>query len=325
MLHVHVITPTDTSATVVGLLTDNPTVANLVVVPGAGREPPGDLVLFDLARENASIVIEQLRRLRLHETGTITFHESGVQFSRAAKNAEVAAPGRPEDAVIWDAIEAKAATDAILSWSFLAFLTLATLIASIGRHLDQPILIVGAMVVGPEFAPISAICFGLARRRWRVIPSSLFTLVGGFLLAIGACLVFWTGARLFFGLSAPGAGEGVLTSFIVHPDGWSLVIAMLAGVAGTLSMTAAKDSKLVGVFISVTTVPAAGAIALSVVTGLWHEAGSAGLQLVVNIAGMILAGTVTLLVQRFVWEGVLGSRVVPRPDDDDHADSCVVV
>ncbi len=320
-----VTTPADVSDAVVDLLRDEVTVANLVVVPRVVREPDGDLILFDLARENASNVIDGLRRLRLHETGSISLHESGVEFSRAAKQAEIAAPGRPEDAVIWEVIEARATTDSELSFSFLTFLTLATLIASIGRYLDQPILIVGAMVVGPEFAPISAICFGLARKRWRVVPPSLLTLVVGFVVAIALCMLFWLAAGIVIDVSAPGAGTGNLTSFIVHPDAWSLVIAILAGIAGTLSMTAAKDATLVGVFISVTTVPAAGAIALSTVSGHWHEAGSAVIQLSVNITGMILAGTTTLLLQRFVWEGVLGSAGGREADDDDHADSCVVV
>jgi len=324
MLHVQVITPADRSDSVVDLLLQDPTVANVVVVPGASRQPVGDLVMFDLARENASAVIDRLRRLDIHETGTITFHESGVQFSRAAKVAETMAPGRPEDAVIWATIEARAVTDAAMSWSFLAFLTLATLIASVGRYLDAPILIVGAMVVGPEFAPISAICFGIARRRWRVIPPSFRTLVGGFAFAIAGCMVFWGAVRLLGGGSRPEQ-HGTLTAFIVHPDGWSLTIAMLAGIAGTLSMTAAKDSTLVGVFISVTTVPAAGTIALSVVTGVWQDAGSAAVQLGVNIAGMLVAGTLTLVVQRLVWEGVLGSKGAPDARHDDHADSCVVV
>jgi uncharacterized hydrophobic protein (TIGR00271 family) len=319
MLHVQVIAPAERTDAVVDLLTAEATVANVVVVPGAARDPVGDLVLFDLARENASTVIDELRRLEIHETGTITFHESGVQFSRAAKAAEVAAPGRPEDAVIWSTIEARAVTDSAMSWSFLVFLTLATLIASVGRYLDQPILIVGAMVVGPEFAPISAICFGLARRRWRVVPLSALTLVGGFAIAIAATMAFWAADRLLGGAASP-SGDGSLTSFIVHPDGWSLVIAILAGIAGTLSMTAAKDSTLVGVFISVTTVPAAGTIALSLVTGVWHEAVSAAIQLGVNVAGMLLAGTLTLLVQRLIWEGVLGSRATGEPGDD-RADS----
>lgn len=324
MLHCHVITPEALSEQVLDILTTDDTVANVVVVPGAGRSPAGDLVLFDLARENANSVIDKLRWLRIHEQGSIAFTEGGVQFSRAAKNAEIAAPGRPVDAVIWDAIEAKAVGDSVLSWSFLAFLTLATLIASVGRFLDEPILIVAAMVVGPEFAPISATCFGLARRRWRIIPTAVTTLVVGFTLAVCVCAVFWLGVDFVTGVSRRQAGTGSLTAFIVQPDGWSLLIAILAGIAGTLSMTAAKDSTLIGVFISVTTVPAAGAIALSAVTGWWDEAGSAAIQLGVNVAGMLLAGTATLLVQRVIWEVVLGPRVTPNPEESDSTDPYVV-
>jgi hypothetical protein len=35
--------------------------------------------------------------------------------------------------------------------------------------LDQPILIVGAMVVGPEFGPLAALCLGLLQRHRAVI------------------------------------------------------------------------------------------------------------------------------------------------------------
>ena len=49
------------------------------------------------------------------------------------------------------------------------------------------------------------------------------------------------------------------------PDAFSFVVAVLAGIAGTLSLTSAKSGALVGVAISVTTVPAAAnaAVALS--------------------------------------------------------------
>lgn len=46
-----------------------------------------------------------------------------------------------------------------------------------------------------------------------------------------------------------------------------MVIALLAGIAGTLSLTAAKSGTLVGVFISVTTVPAVEIIALTAAVG----------------------------------------------------------
>lgn len=304
MLHVRVIAPHDLATQAVRLVDGDPTVANLAVVTGAARSPDGDLVMFDLARENATTVIDGLRRLGIEDAGSIAVQEAETVFSRAAERAERTAPGRPVDAVIWDAIELQAKRDGQLSWSFLVFLVLATLIAGAGRYLDQPILIVGAMVVGPEFAPVSAMCFGLARRRLGIVGPAVVTLVFGFVLAIVVATVWWWVAHTAGWISTRRAGTGALTNFIVEPDVWSLVIALLAGVAGVLSLTASKSATLVGVFISVTTVPAAGAAGLTLATGLWHEAGRSLLQLLVNLCGMLLAGTVTLLVQRFVWDRV---------------------
>ncbi len=53
-----------------------------------------------------------------------------------------------------------------------------------------------------------------------------------------------------------------------------------------------------------TTVPAAGNIALAIPFGLGHEIWPSALQLVLNIAGMALAGWATLTVQQFVWSRV---------------------
>jgi uncharacterized membrane protein len=51
-----------------------------------------------------------------------------------------------------------------LSITYLCFMIVATMIAGIGVMLDQPILIVGAMV-GPEFGPLVALCIGIVTRR----------------------------------------------------------------------------------------------------------------------------------------------------------------
>ncbi|MGH3498598.1 MAG: DUF389 domain-containing protein [Nocardioidaceae bacterium] len=315
MLHVRVIAPADTTDAVIERIDGDVTVVNRVVVRGVaqcrdGRS--GDLLMFDLARENANPVIADLRALHVDDAGSIALDEADTILSKAADDAERAAPGRPEDGVIWDAIEAKADDDARMSWSFLTFLVLATLIAGTGRYLDQPILIVGAMVVGPEFAPVSAICYGLARWRTRLVPTGLATLLGGFAIASAVSLAVWAVAYALGGIDARRASTGPMTNFIVQPDIWSLIVALLAGTAGVLSLTASKSAALVGVFISVTTVPAAGTIALTLAVGDFHEAGSSLVQLLVNIAGMIVAGTVTLLVQRAVWHQV-GERRGVRP------------
>lgn len=65
-----------------------------------------------------------------------------------------------------------------------------------------------------------------------------------------------------------------------------------------LSLTSAKSAALVGVFISVTTVPAAAFAAVALVEGRFAEAAESALQLLVNVVGIVVAAVAVLLVAR---------------------------
>lgn len=305
MIHLRLRVPEEVREQVMDLLCDDDTVTNVAVVEGAYRKPPGDLVLADVARENASGVLSSLRELELHHGGSITVETIETILSDGATQAEKAAPGAPDDGVVWVAIENQLRSESRLSWAFVAFLTLATLIAGAGRILDQPILIVGAMVVGPEFTPMAAICFALARPRPTLIPRALGTLGVGFATAVLVATAAWALAYHAFGLfTAEEAATGPQTDFIIQPDVWSFLVALIAGAAGVLSLTTAKSGPLVGVFISVTTVPAVGTLAVVLSSGVWSEVGDCLVQLGINMLGILLAGVVTLWVQKIVWRRV---------------------
>lgn len=97
------------------------------------------------------------------------------------------------------------------------------------------------MVVGPDYSPVAAICLALARRpRISLQPQAVRTLVVGFLIALVVATPMWFLGRLVGLVSVADAARGELTSFIVQPDIWSFVIAMLAGVAGGLSLTTSR-------------------------------------------------------------------------------------
>ena len=70
---------------------------------------------------------------------------------------------------------------------------------------------------------------------------------------------------------------------------------MLAGVAGMLALTSAKSASLVGVFISVTTVPAAAFASVAIVEHRLDEALSSALQLLVDLVGIVIAAALGLL------------------------------
>jgi uncharacterized hydrophobic protein (TIGR00271 family) len=102
-----------------------------------------------------------------------------------------------------------------------------------------------------------------------------------------------------------------LTAFPGDPDLLSFFVAFLAGVAGVLSLTPAKSGALIGVLVSVTTIPAAANIGVAAVFGDRLEAWGAALQLAVNLAAIVLAGICTLYVQRRLY--VVRRRRPERP------------
>lgn len=301
MLHVRLISPAASTPDVDAVLADDGAVTHVVVVPGAARSPAGDLVQFDVVREGATAVLDRLRELGLDRDGAIVIEHVDTALSESARSAADRIPGLGVDAVVWQEIEQNTAEETRLSWAYLVFMTVATIIAAIGVLLDQPILIVGAMVVGPEFGPLAALCVGVVRRRGYLIRRSAWTLAAGFAVAmVVTVLTTWL-------LTAAGLvdrsmllAERPLTDFIWRPDALSWVVGFLAGVAGMLSLTSAKAGTLVGVLISVTTVPAAANAAVAVAYGVGDEAAGSVLQLLINLAAIVVAGVLTLLVQRLV-------------------------
>jgi uncharacterized hydrophobic protein (TIGR00271 family) len=298
MIGLRLTVPVELVDRVVTYLAEAPGVAHVARLQGACVQPPGDLVLCDVVRESANEVIESLQDMGVHRQGSITVEAIDVAISDAAATAEAAAPGHGEDALVWEEVEAQARTGARLTVSFLAFMTIAAVIASVGILLDSPILIVGAMVVGPEYGPVAALCVAAARRRTRPVAGAAGSLGAGLALAALAALAATAAFRLF-GLAPDGydLSDRQLTAFISHPDGMAAVVAVLAGVAGMLSLTEGRAGALVGVLVSVTTIPAVANVGVATAYAEWTEVKGAALQLAVNLAGLLLAGVMTLLIQ----------------------------
>jgi uncharacterized hydrophobic protein (TIGR00271 family) len=309
VLLVRIYSPTELTPAVTAVLREEPSVSALAVMEGASVVPPGDLVLADIARETANDVIDHLRETGVHERGAIQVEPVRTWISRPGFDAERAAPGAGVDAVVWADVVQRAYEESQLTYAYVTFMTLATLIASIAIVVDSQILIIGAMVLGPEFGAVAALGIALVRRRYALLRQAARTLALGFAAAIAVTtLVVLLGRALGWVTREDVAGPRPVTDFIYQPDRWSLVIALIAGAAGVLAMTSGRAGGLVGVFISVTTVPAAGNVAAGLALGVGHEVWGSLLQLVVNITGMALAGWLTLVIQQTVWRQVSERR-----------------
>ena len=318
LLQLRVTVPPERTDAVRALFEESPGTAHLAVLPGASVSPAGDLVLADVARESADGLVAALRELGCDREGGIVLQGIDAAVSRRAEDAEKAAPGEGSDAVVWEQVIRTTAAEASLSVSYLAFLTIATMLAGIAIILDSPILVIGAMVLGPEFGPLAAFAVALIHRRRATARGAAVTLVGGFVVAIALTVVAaligrwwgWIGPELLIH-RRPNTG------FITAPDRWSVVVAVLAGIAGVLSLTSAKSGALVGVFISVTTVPAAGAMSLGLALGNSTTLREGAAQLGINLVTLTVTALATLSLQRAIWRRVPGAipavERVPRP------------
>jgi uncharacterized hydrophobic protein (TIGR00271 family) len=301
MLHVSAVSPAELSAQVTSRLDAISGVANLVVEPGASRRPRGDAISFDVHEAAANRVLSELRLLGLAEHGVISvMHLDAALSDHPLRRSNRVL--RPESAPVWDLVTARIESNADYAPSFYVLLMLAGLIGAVGLLINSTILIVGAMVVGPEYAAIIAVALGVTRRDRRSIGSGLAALGAGFGLAIVATLVFGLLIRASGATPAPFlAGLRPVADFINSPDVFSVIVAVLAGLVGVVSLTEAKASTLIGVFISVTTIPAAASIGISIAYALWREARGSVLQLLLNVVVLIVVGAIALSVQRWFW------------------------
>ena len=302
LTHLRLTLPADLTDPVVDLLRRHEWSTNVTVQCGASVDPEGDLVEADVARERVNEVLAELQRIGACDRGGVLLTTpTGTPFAAAAR-LEQAAPGDPDDAVIWESVLAEAKAGARPTMSAMAFLILAVILAAIAVILDSSILVVGAMVVGPEFSMIGAASVGLVFGRWRLVLRSLRLLVLGFafaILVVGALSLVGraTGAITVDMVTAPRPQ----TDFIWHPDMWSFLVALVAGAAGALALAIHKTSTMVGVFISVTTIPAAGNLALGLAFWEGGEILGSSEQLAINIVGMVVSGALVLAFQRVFW------------------------
>lgn len=298
VLHLRVIAPAELRDSVIDALRDNPGVAHLVMHRDAAQDPRGDEITADIARESANDVIDALKALGVKERGAITLDVVDTVLSSKAYRAEREAAGDPADAVVWDELAGRTREESALNVTFLTFLCLACLIAAVGVVTDSPVTVVGAMVVGPEFGPLAALAVALVRRKTRLARRAALALLVGFPVAMVVTAIGVLAGEAVGWIDVTSTRDLKEVDFIFQVGPLSFVVALLAGAAGMLSLVSSKSAALVGVFISVTTVPAAGFAVVAATVGDWDIAAKSAAQLAVNLSGIVLAAILVLWVRR---------------------------
>lgn len=309
MLTLRVSAPAALADRVEAILHDAPSLVTLARERGASIEPVGDVFMAQVERDAVNDLVHALTDLGVPREGCILIQDPGTWVSVRALEAERHSPG--SDNVVWPEVVEQAYEQSRINGMFLAFMIMATLLAAIAVITNSAILVVGSMVLGPEFMAVIALGLALVRRRPGLLRQGLRTLVVGFAVSIMATVAFVEIAR-WVGLvsSEDFYSPRPAVAFIYTPNWWSLIVAIIAAAAGVLALTSGRSTGIIGVFISVTTIPASGNIAVAAVFGDWQQVGGSAAQLGINIAGMAIAGWLTLEIRQVMSTRV--SRVLAQ-------------
>jgi uncharacterized hydrophobic protein (TIGR00271 family) len=301
MLHVRAVSPPEVTDLLVEKLAADPGIRNLLVMRGAARRPDGDAVQFDIVTRFANPVLAEVRA-QMRDRGSVVIENvtgtaSGPEDPQAGRRAHDG-----EVPPVWTLVEANIRAGGEYPASFYTLLIIAGLIGAVGILANSQILIVAAMVVGPEYSAIMATALGIEKGDRRAFRHGLAALAKGFALAVIATLAFgllirWSGEtpRLYHD------GVRPVSDLINTPNVFSVIVAVLAGIVGVVSLTESRANALIGVFISVTTIPAAADMGLSAAYGSWSEARGSTFQLLLNVVLLIAVGAAGLRLQRAVW------------------------
>ncbi len=302
LVHLRLVVPPESVDAVLSLLREAASTRNIVVLPATAERPGGRIVLCDVGSQEAPLIVADLQDLDVARLGSIAIQPVDLEVSDTG----VAVRPRGRSSVAWEQVEARTCESTELAASHLAFMALAMVIAASGIIQSTAILIVGAMIVGPDFGPVAGACVAVVERRPGPAVRSLLALVVGFgfgFAITGAVFAVLratdiTGTNLVESASrlSPAVSE-----VLAGPNFFSFFVAACAGVAGILSLSSTKSGPLIGVLVSVTTIPAAANVALAVTYARWDTALGSAEQLGANIATLLVIGTATLIVQRLAF------------------------
>ncbi|MFE2301154.1 DUF389 domain-containing protein [Streptomyces sp. NPDC059445] len=304
LIHVRLVSPPDLTPRTVELLSDDRCVFNLVL-SGDARNPAGDAIQCDVLAGDASTVLRGLRALEIDSRGSIVIEPVDTAFSDKAAEAEQRRLGPLAHTPVWEEVEARIRAEGTYGPSFYLYLVIAGVIGAVGILTNSQILIVAAMVVGPEYGAVASVALGIDRRNGARVRQGLLALTRGFALAVLATFLFsWAVRGLGLTPRLFGLGVRPVTTLIDTPGFFSAAVAVLAGIVGIVSLTQARTTALLGVFISVTTIPAAADMGVALAYSSWSEARGSFLQLLLNIVLLIVVGVVTLTFQRALWRRI---------------------
>ncbi|WP_224333642.1 TIGR00341 family protein [Haloprofundus halobius] len=265
----------------------------------SGREFAG--VLFvPVEPEGVESVVDLLRDAGVEEDGYVAVTD--VETIVSDRTPETDDDENPAHRVSVDELRAQM-RDALHRTPVYAVLALVSaVLATAGLLLDSPTVITGSMVIAPLLGPAVAVSVGSIVGDDELVRRGLARQLGGLVLVIGGAAVFAASLRLLVLPEVQLATLGQVDEFS-DPNSLTLFIALAAGVAAGLSVTAGVNTGLVGVAVAAAVVPPSGVVGLGLAYGSPETALGAAVLVLVNVLSINLTCILALWLSEYRPDG----------------------
>jgi uncharacterized hydrophobic protein (TIGR00271 family) len=294
MLVLQVYAPAATAPAVLSLLDADPAVDHVVrggVTEGAGQVS----ITADVRPGAVDSLLPRIAATGVPGDDIAVIHRDSSRPMGQLRSGDL--PSWSGGALAWTELAMASRQYARAVPQYLTFMACAGVIAAFGVLTRNTTLIVGAMAIAPDLLPMCATCVGIVERRRRLATRAFAALVLGLGTAVLAAFVIAALLRAAgYGPTHEPLGNGGL-GVLPRVSVATVVVAFAAGIAGILAFET-RASSAVGVAISITTIPAAAFFGVAVAQGDMRGGWPGLAVLAVNVTTLIVAGTVTLLVQR---------------------------
>ena len=171
----------------------------------------------------------------------------------------------------------------------LAMVAVATVVALAGLLLDNPVVVIGAMLVSPLLGPVNAVVVNTSLGRAREAISAELSILTLMLTALSVSLAVAVAVGFFMPLRA--TGEVLLRT---KPSAVDILVAILLGIAGGMALTRSMAETLVGVAVAASLLPPAAASGILAAMGMLKASLAAAVLMLINLAGLQAGGLVAL-------------------------------
>ncbi len=179
--------------------------------------------------------------------------------------------------------------DAGLSAHFAVMTILSGGIAVLGLLLSSPAIVIGAMLISPLMGPIIGAGFALATFDAVEIRRALWALAAGIVLAIAFCAAIV--------LLSPIQTVTSEIASRTRPNLFDLLVALLAGFAGTYAVIRGRHGAIVGVAIATALMPPLAVMAFGLATANWTVLSGSSLLFFTNL--MTIAAAAAALARAY--------------------------